>query len=140
MDGAQPLTAHERYFFDLYGYLVRYGALDDDEVDALLGAVERLDVPPPGSDLGSQRFVGFLQAEQPFRDLIDHEAILDPILEMCGPKARLDHAYGIAMTAGEAYEAYEGSPEGCVSRAANSSMVTQVSPGRITAASRENCR
>jgi ectoine hydroxylase-related dioxygenase (phytanoyl-CoA dioxygenase family) len=100
MDGAQPLTAHERYFFDVYGYIVRYGALDDDEIDDLLGAVERLRVPTPGSDLGSQRFVGFLHGEQPFRDLIDHEAILDPILEMCGQHARLDHAYGITMTAG----------------------------------------
>ncbi|HUF99016.1 MAG TPA: phytanoyl-CoA dioxygenase family protein [Ilumatobacter sp.] len=100
MSGAQPLTAHERYFFDLYGYVVRYGALTDDELDDLLGAVARLNVPPPGNDLGSQRFVGFLEREQPFRDLLDHEAILGPILEMCGPKARLDHAYGITMTAG----------------------------------------
>ncbi len=100
MNGPQPLTAHERYFFDLYGYVVRYGALSDDELDALLEAVERLRVPTPGSDLGSQRFVGFLDREQPFRDLIDHEAILEPILEMCGATARLDHAYGITMRAG----------------------------------------
>lgn len=100
MDGVGPLTAHERYFFDLYGYVVRYGALGDDELDELLGAADRLGRPKPGRDLSSQRFVGFLEREQAFRDLIDHEAILDPILEMCGPKARLDHAYGIAMTAG----------------------------------------
>ena len=56
--------------------------------------------PPPAPALDTQRFVGFLDGEQVFRDLLDHEAILEPILEMCGPKARLDHAYGIVMSPG----------------------------------------
>ena len=98
----QPLSELERYFFDLYGYLVRHEALSPEEVDALNDAVDRLHVPSPGGDLGTQRFVGFLDGEQVFRDLIDHEAILEPILEMCGPKARLDHAYGIVMSPGTA--------------------------------------
>ena len=50
--------------------------------------------------MDTQRFVGFLDGEQVFRDLLDHEAIPEPILEMCGPKARLDHAYGIIMSPG----------------------------------------
>ena len=95
-----PLTDLERYFFDLYGYVVRHAALSPAEVSALDAAVDRLGVPTPGPSLDSQRFVGFLDGEQVFRDLIDHEAILEPILEMCGPTARLDHAYGITMSSG----------------------------------------
>src|SRR5262245_40047914 len=90
----------ERYFFDLYGYVVRHEALSPDDVDALNDAIDRLDVPVPAGGLESQRFVGFLDGEQVFRDLIDHEAILEPVLEMCGAKARLDHAYGIIMGPG----------------------------------------
>ena len=100
MSPPQSLSELERYFFDLYGYVVRHGALSPDEVDGLNAAVDRLNVPLPGGSLESQRFVGFLDGEQVFRDLIDHEAILEPILEMCGPKARLDHAYGIIMSPG----------------------------------------
>lgn len=95
-----PLTDVERYHFDLYGYLVRRDALETDELDRLLDAFDRLQVPSPGTSIQSQRFTGFLEREQVFRDLLDHEAILDPVLEMCGPKARLDHAYGIIMENG----------------------------------------
>jgi hypothetical protein len=100
MSAAQPLTEHERYFFDLYGYLVRHAALGDDEVAEANQAVDRLALPSPGTDIDSQRFRGHLEREQIFRDLLDHEAVLDPILEMCGPRARLDHAYGIVMAPG----------------------------------------
>jgi ectoine hydroxylase-related dioxygenase (phytanoyl-CoA dioxygenase family) len=100
VDDPQPLSDLERYFFDLYGYVVRHGALSPTEVDALNAAIDRLAVPVPGDSLESQRFVGFLDGEQVFRDLIDHESILEPILEMCGPTARLDHAYGIVMSPG----------------------------------------
>jgi len=95
-----PLSDLERYFFDLYGYVVRHDALSPAEVDDLNAAIDRLGVAPPGSSLESQRFVGFLEREQVFRDLIDHEGVLEAIIEMCGPTARLDHAYGIIMAPG----------------------------------------
>jgi ectoine hydroxylase-related dioxygenase (phytanoyl-CoA dioxygenase family) len=91
------LSDVERYHFDLYGYVVRHGALSTAEVAALLAAVARLDVPAPGATVQSQRFTGFLERDQVFRDLLDHESILEPVLELCGPRARLDHAYGIIM-------------------------------------------
>lgn len=97
---AEPLTDVERYHFDLYGYVVRRGALSPDEVTTLLGAVRRLDVPSPGATIQSQRFVGFLERDQCFRDLLDHPAVLAPVLELCGRTARLDHAYGIVMAPG----------------------------------------
>ena len=96
----QPLTDLERYFFDLYGYLVRHDALSPGEVDAANRAIDDLPLAPPGHDLGSQRFTGFLEGAQIFRDLLDHDAVLEPVLEMCGATARLDHAYGIVMGTG----------------------------------------
>ena len=97
---AEPFTDVERYHFDLYGYVVRRRVLDEGQLAELLDAVDRLDVPPAGSSIQSQRFVGFLEREQCCRDLLDHPAVLEPVLELCGRTARLDHAYGIVMAPG----------------------------------------
>jgi hypothetical protein len=95
-----PLTDGERYEFDLRGYVVRRGALDPDAVRLLRVAVAELGHPRAGETIQSQRFAGHLAADVVFRDLIDHPAVLEPILEMCGPNARLDHTYGIIMRPG----------------------------------------
>jgi hypothetical protein len=98
---AGPLTDHERYFFDLNGFVVRRGVLTPNEVEALNTAIELLGLPEPGSDISSQRFEGHLSSARCFRDLIDHDAVLRPLIEMCGPVLRLDHAYGIVMSPGQ---------------------------------------
>ena len=36
------------------------------------------------------------------RNLVDHDAVLDVVRELCGPQVRLDHAYGIVMAPGTA--------------------------------------
>jgi Phytanoyl-CoA dioxygenase (PhyH) len=100
LSGNGPMTDAERYFFDLNGFLIRRGALDAAAIQALHTAIERLRVPSPGTDLGSQRFSRYLTADPAFRDLIDHPAALDVVLELCGPTARLDHTYGIIMAPG----------------------------------------
>ncbi|MGE0877428.1 MAG: phytanoyl-CoA dioxygenase family protein [Acidimicrobiia bacterium] len=94
------LTAYERYFFDLNGYIVRTGILGATEVAALRSAVGRLKVPAPGPSIQSQRFAGFLEHSSEFRQLLDHEAVIDVVQELCGPHVRLDHAYGIVMAQG----------------------------------------
>lgn len=95
-----PLTAHERYAFDLYGFVVRRGVLSRNEVEALNTAIDLLGLGDPGADLGSQRFAGFLAGARCFRDLIDHPGVLGALLDLCGEFLRLDHAYGIAMNPG----------------------------------------
>ena len=95
-----PMTEAERYSFDLNGFLVRRGALPAEEIEALQTAIGRFNVPPPGGDLSSQRFNRYLTADASFRSLMDHNAALDVILELVGPTARLDHAYGIIMAPG----------------------------------------
>ncbi|MET0146301.1 MAG: phytanoyl-CoA dioxygenase family protein [Ilumatobacteraceae bacterium] len=100
--GIGPMTEAERYRFDLHGFLVRRGVLGPGDVAALNAAVDVLDLPPAGSDIGSQRFSDFLPVARRFRDLIDHPAVLEIVREICGPNVRLDHAYGIVMTRGTA--------------------------------------
>ena len=95
-----PLSAAERYAFDLRGYLVRRGVLSTSEIEALIDAVDALVLAEPGDTLQSQRFSGHLGRAAAFRALIDHPAVLDVVVELCGPYARLDHAYGIAMAPG----------------------------------------
>ena len=95
-----PLTDAERYRFDLHGYLVRRGALTSREVAALNDAVDALRLPPPATDIQSQRYSGHLSHAAAFRALIDHPSVVDVVLELCGPFARLDHTYGIVMAPG----------------------------------------
>jgi ectoine hydroxylase-related dioxygenase (phytanoyl-CoA dioxygenase family) len=92
-----PLTAGERYEFDLRGYLVRCGALSPDMVRLLRLAVVELGHGRAGDTIQSQRFTGHLSHHEVFRELIDHPAVLEPLLELCGPNVRLDHTYGITM-------------------------------------------
>ena len=95
-----PMTDTERYSFDVNGFLIRRGALAADELQVLHGAIAERNYPPPGPDLGSQRFQNYLASDPAFRSLIDHPAVVDVILELCGPTARLDHTYGIVMAPG----------------------------------------
>jgi ectoine hydroxylase-related dioxygenase (phytanoyl-CoA dioxygenase family) len=95
-----PLTAAERYRFDVQGFLVREGVLTAAEVSALHAAIDSLGVPRPGDTIQSQRFSDHLAASPAFRRLIDHPAVIDVVRELCGPAVRLYHAYGIAMAPG----------------------------------------
>jgi hypothetical protein len=97
---AGPLTEHERYFFDLNGYVVRRGVLNRNEVEALNTAIDVLGLAHPAADLRSQRFDGFLTGPRCFRDLIDHPGVFDAVVDLCGPYVRLDHAYGLTMLPG----------------------------------------
>ena len=94
------LTASERYAFDVAGYLVRRGALKRRELAELNAAVDALHVPEPGDDIASQRFGGHLHRSRAFVALLDHPAVFDVLVELCGPVLRLDHSYGIVMRAG----------------------------------------
>lgn len=97
-----PLTDEERYRFDLQGFLVRRGVLSADEVRSLHAEIDALSLPPPGDSIQSQRFTGLLEVGGLLRDLMDHDAVIDVVRELCGPQVRLDHAYGIVMAPGTA--------------------------------------
>jgi hypothetical protein len=97
-----PLTEDERYAFDVQGFVVRRQALSRDELRMLRLAVVELGLARAGDTIGSQRFNGHLLRDGSFRDLIDHPAVLDVLLELCGANVRLDHSYGITMRPGSA--------------------------------------
>ncbi|GIX06450.1 MAG: hypothetical protein KatS3mg115_0853 [Candidatus Poribacteria bacterium] len=94
------MTEHERYFFDVNGYLVLRGVLDRQEAERLNTVVDAQNLPVPTDDIHSQRFGGFFLWDEGFRKMIDHPRVLDVLVELLGPKLRLDHAYGIVMTRG----------------------------------------
>lgn len=97
----RPFSDDERYRFDLQGFLVRPGVLSAAEVQELNGAIDSLDIGVPSSDdIMSQRFSGHLSRHPAFVRLLDHGAIINVVSELCGPYARLDHAYGIVMDPG----------------------------------------
>lgn len=97
-DVADGLTAHERYFFDVNGYLVIKGVLSPDEARRLNEVITARRLPPPGDSVASQRFdADFLLWDQGFRDLIDHPVVLPRLRDLLGDHLRVDHAYGIVM-------------------------------------------
>src|SRR5277367_1093351 len=94
------MNDEERYLFDLQGYLVVEGALSEAEVTTLNRLIDDQGLLAPNEAIDSQRFGGFLNWGQPFRDLLDHPRLLPYLIELLGPAPRLDHAYGIAMRSG----------------------------------------
>ena len=65
---ADGLTAHQRYFFDLNGYLVLDGVLERRDVEHLEAMVEAQRMMPPGPSIQSQRFGDeFLRWDPAFR-------------------------------------------------------------------------
>lgn len=95
-----PFSELERYRFDLHGFVVRRGALVPAQVHQLNDQIDAMRLPPAGQSIGSQRFTGLLEAGGLLRDLMDHDAVIDVVRELCGAHARLDHAYGIVMSPG----------------------------------------
>jgi Phytanoyl-CoA dioxygenase (PhyH) len=104
------LTPEERYLFDLQGFLVRRGALSDDEIVRANEAIDALQLPRPGDSIGSQRFAGYVGKAEIFGALMDHLAVIDIVTELCGPDVRLDHTYGIHMAPGTAGLDLHGGP------------------------------
>jgi hypothetical protein len=95
---ADGLTAQQRYFFDVNGYLVLDGVLPRRDVEHLDAMVEAQRLMPPGPSIQSQRFEDeFLRWDPLFRDLLDHPAVLPILRDLLGDFLRLDHAYGIRM-------------------------------------------
>ncbi|MBM3213610.1 phytanoyl-CoA dioxygenase family protein [Candidatus Poribacteria bacterium] len=97
---AEPsgMTDHERYFFDVNGYLVLEDVLSQEQIAHLREVIERQKLPPATDAIESQRFGGFFLWDQGFRDMLTQPRILGVLKELLGEKLRLDHAYGIVMS------------------------------------------
>lgn len=96
------MNNHERYLFDLQGYLVVPDALNREEVDTLNAIIdEKIDqeVPP---DANTHRFFGDLLAwGSAYRQLIDNPRILPYLDALLGPGFRMDHEYADIIRSGK---------------------------------------
>lgn len=110
------MTAEEKYFFDLTGYLVVRGVLSAEEVGECNRAIDRFadQIAPPRhlpQGVGLARDSKSLQGKkgrpeltgmlswpppwrEPFRRLLVHPVVVSRLNEMCGKGFRLDHGPG----------------------------------------------
>ncbi|MDQ1368551.1 MAG: hypothetical protein QOF20_904 [Acidimicrobiaceae bacterium] len=97
------LTPLQRYTFDLRGYLLFEGVLDEATVARMRTVIDDQRLPPADETIERQRFGhngDLFEWDQVFCDLIDHPLVLAVLMELIGPYVRLDHAYGITMRPG----------------------------------------
>ncbi|MBE7462381.1 MAG: phytanoyl-CoA dioxygenase family protein [Planctomycetes bacterium] len=86
------MTEHERYLFDLQGYLTVPGALDAEQLRTLNAILdERL--AKLSAEKTSHRFGDLLSWGAPYRALLDNPAILPHLDALLGAHPRLDHTY-----------------------------------------------
>lgn len=102
---ATGLTERERYFFDLQGFLLLRGALDEAEVGALNGVLDAIPPLEKGAWYGWVRGHGFgssdgrnlqqiYEAGEPFEQLIDHPSWIEKVKECVGGKGTFDWNHG----------------------------------------------
>ena len=102
------MTEEEKFVFDLEGYLVIKDVLSPQELDDLNALMDRyIDGwdNHPRNDLNKVSSWG-----QATKDLIDHPKILPYLVELIGPKVRIDHDYAIIMDRGDARGGLHGGP------------------------------
>lgn len=93
------MTPEQRFIFDVQGYIVVENVLPPEQVKRMLADMDAHDIKNPNNDPSKSRFGGFLSWSPDWHGLIDHPKITPLLVEMLGPKFRLDHAYGMAMSA-----------------------------------------
>ena len=93
------MTAEEKFLFDLEGYLIVKQVLTAGEVAALRTiADQKFPVVIDGPKWS--RVFGASSWGPPYQALIDHPKIVPYLIELVGPKFRLDHDYCVLMTKG----------------------------------------
>lgn len=92
------ITDEQRFLFDLQGYVTLPGVLPPEVVKQMQADMDRNGIANPENNPAKSRFGNFLKWGPVWRNLIDHPAILPFLGEFIGPKFRLDHIYGMAMS------------------------------------------
>ena len=104
------MTGEEKFSFDLEGYLIIKNVLSADEVAEMNEIADRV-FPPEGDDTRYRRTSRVSLWGKPFKKLIDHPKVLPYLIELMGPKVRLDHDYCIFMNEGGQSGRLHGGPE-----------------------------
>jgi Phytanoyl-CoA dioxygenase (PhyH) len=92
---------HERYLFDLQGFITVADALTPTQVQDLNREFDARVVANVAPDANTHRFNTLLDWGRPFRDLIDNERVTDQLAAILGPHFRLDHEYGDLIRRGK---------------------------------------
>ena len=92
------MTDEEIFAFDLEGYLVVRGVLSPEEVAALHAIAVRRS--PRDATASLHRTIGASAWGGPYQALIDHPKIVPYLVEVLGPKFRLDHDFCVVMRTG----------------------------------------
>ena len=93
------VTEEERFAFDLEGYLVVRQVLAAEQV-AVLNALALRECPASNDAPPYRRVFGPTRWGRPYHELIDHPRIVPFLVELLGPKFRLDHDYSLFITRG----------------------------------------
>jgi len=103
------MTNEEKFQVDLEGYLIIKNVLTSDEVAEMNEIADRVF---PRQAEGRQRTSRVSLWGEPFKQLIDHPRIVPYLIELLGPKFRLDHDYCIFMTEGTPGGSLHGGEDG----------------------------
>jgi hypothetical protein len=96
------MNDHERYLFDLQGYLVIPNALSAAEVTELNAIMDAKIAEGVPADAPTHRFYGGLLDWGPaYRRLIDNPRVYTHLVELIDPHVRLDHDYADIIRAGK---------------------------------------
>ena len=87
------MNDHERYMFDLQGYLVVPGALSPEKIAQLNSVLDEHIAAECPTDMSTHRFEHLLDWSKDYRDLIDNPAITPYLAKLLGDQFRLDHVY-----------------------------------------------
>lgn len=92
------MTPEEKFMFDLEGYIVIKNVLTPAEVAELNALADQIFTAK--KDQADRRTSQVSRWGAPTQALIDHPNIVPYLLELLGPKFRIDHDYCIFMTKG----------------------------------------
>jgi len=95
------MTEHERYLFDLQGFIVVPEALTAEQVADLNAIMDEQIEKASEPTMHTHRFAHLLHWGQAYRNLIDNPAIVPYLDELLGPKFRLDHDYADIIRSGK---------------------------------------
>lgn len=93
------MTPEEKFIFDIEGYLVIKNVLTPSEV-AELNAIADKAFPAPTDGTKARRAFQISKWAPAYQNLMDHPKIVPYLVELIGPKFRIDHDYCIFMTKG----------------------------------------
>jgi hypothetical protein len=92
---------HQRYLFDLQGFITVPGALSAEQVRTLDAAFEEHVQAAVDPSATTHRFGSLLDWGKPFRDLLDNPTVTPVLAGILGEQFRLDHEYGDLIRRGK---------------------------------------